>query len=643
MSRVLLVNMPWSAVSIPSLGLGLLSSILKNQGIQASIYYANIHYSQILVHHHSSLLHKQESSIEEMEDNERGFLVQESDARDLVDEYIFSSIYYAYNEEENQKYWDLYLSRDGNRQSISRWQEAQKLIPRFYDEAIAEIKDRNCRIIGFTAMFGQNISSLALARRIKQEIPGSIIIFGGANCDGEMGEALLRNFDQIDYVVSGEAEYSLPQLVSSIENGGLPTHIKGVIWRDAVGLNHHNGLAPALTDLDCLPFPDFDDYFEALQKSSLHRYVTPTIFLEQSRGCWWGQKQHCTFCGLNGDNMVYRTKSDDRCLQELRIVSRELPATKVHFADNILGMSRFVDFFPMLRKENLGLSLFFEIKSNVSAEMIKVMRAAGVYSVQPGIENFSSSVLKIMRKGVTGLQNVQCLKWCKQYEILVNWNLLYGFPGETDADYEINLGVMRSITHLDRPQYGLVKIRLDRFSPNYNEALRHGFDKLRPERAYQHVYSLPEEEISKLCYSFDYDYLVAPDVTAATAALMQFCQQWADCSDPGDVVYLQLEQGGALILDTRFNIEQRCIKLSPSENQLLCYLDRIRTDKSIMKFSSECGWDTDRDIMAYVRKLESQRLVISDGNRYLSVVPLQAESNADPQQVRPSSAEFSVA
>ena len=65
----------------------------------------------------------------------------------------------------------------------------------------------------------------------------------------------------------------------------------------------------------------------------------------------------------------------------------------------------------------------------------ELLARAGVRSIQPGIESFSDSVLRLMRKGVTGLQNVQLLKWCRELGLRPYWNLLWGFPGEDPQEY----------------------------------------------------------------------------------------------------------------------------------------------------------------------------------------------------------------
>lgn len=73
--------------------------------------------------------------------------------------------------------------------------------------------------------------------------------------------------------------------------------------------------------MDNLPYPDFDDYFGAYNASPIKKELQPSLVIETSRGCWWGEKYQCTFCGLNGSTLNYRSKTVDNVLDELQYLS----------------------------------------------------------------------------------------------------------------------------------------------------------------------------------------------------------------------------------------------------------------------------------------------------------------------------------
>src|SRR4029453_12135851 len=112
----------------------------------------------------------------------------------------------------------------------------------------------------------------------------------------------------------------------------------------------------------------------------------------------------------------------------------------------------------------------------------------------------SSTVLRLMRKGVTAAQNVNLMRWAQYYGIRVDWNILWGFPGETADDYAEQAAVLPDLVHL-RPPAGADRIWMERFSPLFNEA-----DVVRraPERSYGYVYP-GTVDLDKAAYFFEYE------------------------------------------------------------------------------------------------------------------------------------------
>jgi len=151
------------------------------------------------------------------------------------------------------------------------------------------------------------------------------------------------------------------------------------------------------------------------------------------------------------------------------------------------------------------VTLFYETKSNLKKEQVRLLRDAGVTMIQPGIESFSDEVLRLMKKGVSGLQNIQLLKWCKEIGVEPLWNFLLGFPGETPDEYARMAAVMARVCHLPGPT-GVTAIRLDRFSPNFIDAAQFGFTRVRPLPFYGFIYDLPEDTRRNLAYYFSYEY-----------------------------------------------------------------------------------------------------------------------------------------
>jgi hypothetical protein len=152
------------------------------------------------------------------------------------------------------------------------------------------------------------------------------------------------------------------------------------------------------------------------------------------------------------------------------------------------------------------------------------MRDAGLRDIQPGIESFSTPILKLMRKGVTALENVRLLKWCAQLGIDVFWNLIYGIPGEPPDEYARMATRMRHLVHLKPPQ--LLRLNIDRFSPYHNDPTGHGLEVTGASRSYEHVYDLGPEELAKLAYCFQARYLDGRDPDAYVASCREVVDEW---------------------------------------------------------------------------------------------------------------------
>jgi len=281
-----------------------------------------------------------------------------------------------------------------------------------------------------------------------------------------MGLQLHRSFPFVDFVCSGEADLSFPRLIQALIQGGDVAEISGVSFRRD-GQSRCKTLTPErVRDLDTLPYPNYDDYFE--QRMELWPTTTRPagVLMESSRGCWWGEKHHCIFCGLNGMSMAFRSKTAQRVLDEIVALNERYQPSFIAMVDNILDMHYFRDLLPQLKNLEPDLQLFYETKANLTKDQVRMLRDAHVRTIQPGIESLSTDILRIMRKGTTAIQNIQILKWCKEFCVEAQWNLLYGFPGENPADYKKTVDIISWISHL-KPPANIAVIRLDRFSPNF--------------------------------------------------------------------------------------------------------------------------------------------------------------------------------
>ncbi|MER6261448.1 RiPP maturation radical SAM C-methyltransferase [Streptomyces sp. 900105245] len=486
--RVHLVTMPWHPIDLPSLQLGLLNRIVRRSrpGDEVTEFHGSLRWAEFLLEHSDGRLRPGD------------YTAVGSDAifHGLGD-WVFSGVLY------DDPNWGLARLRDYAAArdvfvdtAVAMRPYAADFVARCADEVLAAGPE----VVGFTSTFMQNVPSLALARELKRRRPGLTVVFGGSNCDGPMGHALHRNHPFVDHVVRGEAEYAFPALLGHLEAGTAPDDVPGLCWWDGTRSRANAESRRTVAPAD-IPAPDYDQWQTALDASPVQEYVHPKLVVEGARGCWWGEKHHCTFCGLNGSAMAFRAKPGERLWTEIDRLVRRHRILDVVTVDNIIDMAYFRDFLPRVADSGWDLRLHYEVKSNLTPAQLQLLGASGTVHIQPGIESLGSRVLDLMDKGVTGARNVRTLRECENHALTCSWNLLYGFPGETAEDYTPVVEQLPALVHLQPPS-GAHRIQLERFSPHFTDPGR-GFGKRRPAEMYQHVYDLPEGELTDLVYLFD--------------------------------------------------------------------------------------------------------------------------------------------
>ena len=110
--------------------------------------------------------------------------------------------------------------------------------------------------------------------------------------------------------------------------------------------------------------------------------------------------------------MKFRRKRWHRVAEEVDALTSQYPFRLVQFADNILALDYFKDLIPYWADRGDSTKKFFEVKSNLNRMQVEMLKRAGVASIQPGVESLADDTLRVMRKGVTGAQNVAILRWC---------------------------------------------------------------------------------------------------------------------------------------------------------------------------------------------------------------------------------------
>lgn len=509
---IALVAMPFNSICFPSIQIGLLKAIAASHGFPASTLHLNLDFAQQIgpplyegfTDHRRRLFGDWLFSL-------AAFGAAAPDPDDLLLDAFCADV-------------EPFLAELGTtREHLQRIRHEE--VPRYLDRLIDTVPWGKFRVVGFSSTFQQNAAVFALAARIKRRFPEVVLLFGGANFEGEMGREFVRTIACIDYAILGEGDLAFPEFLIALQEGRDAAEVPGVVCRRE-GVVTALRPRPLFRQMDELPVPDYAEYFEraaslGLFPSAPRRVVN--IPFESARGCWWGEKQHCTFCGLNGLGMAYRSKSPRRLVDELTELARRHRSFRFQAVDNIVDLAYLKSFFPRLAAHGFDGDFFYEVKSNLTREQIKVLYDGGVRRVQPGIESLSSHALKRMRKGVTALQNINTLRWLHYYGIETSWNLLWGFPGETEEEYRGQQALFEQIPHLP-PPVSAGRIWMERFSPIFFDRDAFPTRYLRPEASHRYVYPR-EVDLERVAYFFDYEFEdTLPD--AAYEAIYRQVRTW---------------------------------------------------------------------------------------------------------------------
>jgi ribosomal peptide maturation radical SAM protein 1 len=630
---VVLIAMPFGAVFQPAMSLSLLKAELQPLGVSTRVLYPTLDFAQRIGFKLYNTIAANEPTIQ-----------------GLVGEWVFASALFDNDAGVEDYVHDvLHAKSPGLRAALGNLPAMEeKLITQllalraetrpFIEECLARVLLLKPRIVGFTSTFQQQVPSLALARRIKEVAPEVFVVFGGANCEGVMGAEVVRQFGFIDAVVSGEGDLVFPELVRRVLEGESYADLQGVNTRDTLGPptagRPQFTSAPMVREMDSLPYADYDDFFEQLAAFDFGEEAAgrrPRLMFETSRGCWWGERAHCTFCGLNGGTMAFRAKSERRALAELLALHERYPDYPISVTDNILDMRYFKNLVPELAARKIDLELFYEVKANLKKEQVRMLRDAGIRAIQPGIESFIDDVLNIMRKGVKSLQNVQLLKWCKEYGVTPHWNLIWGFPGERPEAYAGTADLLPRLTHLP-PAGGGGLLRLDRFSPNFEDSEALGFVDIAPYPAYFHIYPFAPEVVANLAYFFTYHYREPRDVNDYVGPVKKRLLAWRE-EYPTSDLFSVAKGENLLIWDLRSIAREPLTTLRGALAHVyaacdsMCHLGRL-----CEILTRETGQAlTEAEIEEALQPLVDRDLLMRDGAYYLALAVPLGEYSPSPK------------
>lgn len=609
--RVVLINMPWASLYRPSIQMGTLQSVLRRAGIEAEARSFNLAFMDYLATGDGG----QSFSVDDY------LQVSEVFYSGGLGDWLFAVEPFRSPGGTDQEYFAYLSGTEGWEELAPKALRMRELVPAFLERCVEDVLAAAPGLVGFTTTFSQNVPSLILAQLLKSREPSLPIVFGGSNCDGAMGDALHRSFPWVDVVVRGEGERVLVEVVRDLFAGRDLRPQPGLCYREGarrVVIAQGGG---AEVRMDDVPVPDYEEYFARLDESCVSEELLPDVGVpfESARGCWWGEKKHCTFCGLNGSTMTFRAKSPDRVVADLLTLARRHKCLDFNAVDNIIAMPYFRELLPRLRDAGHDFRIFYETKSNIRKEHLRAMREAGVTEIQPGIESLSTPVLRLMEKGVTALQNIRLLKWCEELGLAPAWNVLYGFPGEPPEEYDRIADLMKSITHLPPPRH-LAALDLQRFSPYHQRPREYGVEITGPREFYRLIYPCDETALQDLAYTFDYTHDDGRQPQTYTEAVRASMAAW-QAEYPKSTLSYRRGPGFLVINDRRPGLGGFDHTLGEVETKVYLGCDAGATPLALWQALLADG-ETDislEDVEGFLEEMKESQLMYEENGLYLAL------------------------
>ena len=622
---VSLVSMPFKDLRHPPIQLGILERCLTRVGIAARSHSFELAFMEHLYSRTAEADEGQRLSVADYQHVAcHDFVVNLGD-------WIFKVPPYAEPSPEDDKYLD-YARSQISEQAVTTAVHMKRFVPEFLTAAADELLAGKPRIVGFSTVFQQNVASLVLAKILKARDPSLTIVFGGGNCDGPMGAALQECFPWIDVVVRGEGERVFPEVVLDTLAGRAVRPQPGLCYR----VEGRPMVVPQVTKpqvpMDEVPTPTYEEFFERLERSPLRAELWPevAILFESSRGCWWGAKSHCTFCGLNGSLMPFRRKPPARVVEEILGFAAQYKILDFVAVDDIIDLGHIRDLLPQLSAAHCDLEIFYETKANLKKDQLRAFYSSGVHAIQPGIESLSTPILRLMRKGVTALQNIRLLKWCAEIGINPGWNLLYGFPSEPPQEYVRMAELIPSLVHFTPPNF--MPVQMERFSPYFDQPAEFGIELTGPMPQYRFLYSVSSKALSNLAYDFEHRYLDGRDPETYVTGLRDAVNQWRQFSKDGPG-YLCYRRGPGFLSveDRRAGLEAADYRFDGIEGKIYLACDAGATvDHLSTQFAVSDDEDLDaQEIEEFLDDLVQARLMYREGNCFLSLaIPVRTAPTA---------------
>jgi radical SAM superfamily enzyme YgiQ (UPF0313 family) len=320
------------------------------------------------------------------------------------------------------------LKEHGHAVEILNWHD-RTIAP---ENIAAALRAKAPRLIGFSILHANRWGGIEIARVAKRIDPGLTVVFGGVGAT-HLWEHFLKHFPEIDFIVMGEGEHPVAQLVAALEGKTPvdPEGIPGLAFRKA-GRPFRTAPAEAVCRLDALPMPG--RHFDLAHVSL-------------TRGC----VSNCAFCGSPAFwGRRVRSHSADYFVAQLALLQAR-GRRFFYVSDDTFTLDRRRAIAVCRKIVARRLAIHWAAISRVDAvdeEVLAWMRRAGCIQISYGVESGSAAVRRRLNKKIRASHVRRAFELTQRYGILARAYFIYGCPGETRATIQDTIDLMLEIKPL---------------------------------------------------------------------------------------------------------------------------------------------------------------------------------------------------
>jgi anaerobic magnesium-protoporphyrin IX monomethyl ester cyclase len=271
---------------------------------------------------------------------------------------------------------------------------------------------------------------------------GASVVVHGSDATDHAAD-YLRN--GCDYVLDGEAEYALLELVNAMIGGGDPTSIPGVRWLNGGGKQEtlQTRLQRTVSGYKYLPLPARDLIDVTSYRLAWKNTGRPfSLNLIASRGCPF----RCNWCAKPIFGDAFQLRDAEEVALEMKSLKETYGAEHLWFADDIFGLNRhwLQDFARCVEEQQCAMPFKIQARADLlTKESVHALKRAGCAEVWMGVESGSQKVLDAMEKGLRVEEVIVARDYLKREGIRACYFLQLGYPGEQWEDLQKTIALVR--------------------------------------------------------------------------------------------------------------------------------------------------------------------------------------------------------